>query len=360
MRITRAQSSAGMALIIVMIAVISLSILAGIFAYSMKIEGRLAMNSNNDAAMEWMGRSGAEAAKWVLGQEMQAGGIDSANSVWAGGYGSPGISNSPLAEIHLPWTIKLGNGEVTVGKMTDLESQANINTADDQLLQQALVEMDVDPGDFPVVVNSILDWIDRDDAERLQGAESDYYQASDPPYDAKNGPIDDLSELLLVKGVTPEMYWGSHASEYVPSRMDRNTRSRLGFQTGDPTHPGFIDLFTPVSAGRININTAKAPVLKLLPFVDDNVAAEIIRLRAGPDGADGTEDDIPFNNPGEVVNAGLNPQAVQQIIRYCDVRSRTFKVPITATIGGYARHFQAIIVRNNPRDLQVISFHSVE
>jgi hypothetical protein len=121
-----------------------------------------------------------------------------------------------------------------------------------------------------------------------------------------------------------------------------------------------VDLFTPLSSGRININTAPIEVLQLLPGVDEHYASEIIRLRSGFDAGFGVQEPIPFHNPGELINAGLNPAVVQQIIPMCDVRSSTFEVRLTATIGSYSRDFQAIIVRNNARDLQVISFYAVE
>jgi type II secretory pathway component PulK len=59
------------------------------------------------------------------------------------------------------------------------------------------------------VINSILDWLDPDDTPRENGAESDYYQTLNPPYNAKNGPLDSIDELLLVKGVTPQMLYGN-------------------------------------------------------------------------------------------------------------------------------------------------------
>jgi len=359
MNTARSRSNSGVALIVVLIAMVSLSILAGIFAFRMKVEARLAMNSNNDAEMEWMGRSGAEAAKWLLAQEMQARCPDSLQSIWAGGPGSrcPGVSNSPIADIRLPWTIPLGNGEVTIQPMIDQERKANINVANERMLEQALVLMGVDAGEYPVIVNSILDWVDPDDADRPQGAESDYYMAGAWPYPAKNGPIDDMSELQLVQGMTPDLYWGPKAENYVPSRLQNDSNQRLGFNADVPTYPvGFVDLFTPISAGRININTASEVVLQLLPGVDEHAASEIIRLRNGYDAGFGVEEGVPFNNPGEIINAGLNPALVQQIIPYCDVRSATFEVPITAKIGNYTRKFRAVLVRVNMRDVRVVSF----
>ena len=70
MNIPFKTSKRGIALVVVMIAVFVLSVLAGAFAYSMKVETKLAMNANNQADLEWLGRSGVEYARWILGQEM--------------------------------------------------------------------------------------------------------------------------------------------------------------------------------------------------------------------------------------------------------------------------------------------------
>jgi type II secretory pathway component PulK len=59
------------------------------------------------------------------------------------------------------------------------------------------------------VINSILDWLDPDDTPRENGAESDYYQTMNPPYNAKNGPLDSIDELLLVKGINAQMLYGN-------------------------------------------------------------------------------------------------------------------------------------------------------
>jgi type II secretory pathway component PulK len=59
------------------------------------------------------------------------------------------------------------------------------------------------------IANSILDWIDADSDTRSNGAEDDYYMSLSPPYHCKNGPLDSLEELLLVKGVTPQLLFGN-------------------------------------------------------------------------------------------------------------------------------------------------------
>jgi hypothetical protein len=59
------------------------------------------------------------------------------------------------------------------------------------------------------VADAILDWLDPDDEPRELGAEVDYYSGLTPPYGAKNGPVDTVEELLLVRGVTPQLLFGS-------------------------------------------------------------------------------------------------------------------------------------------------------
>jgi type II secretory pathway component PulK len=72
------------------------------------------------------------------------------------------------------------------------------------------------------IANSIVDWLDTDSSPRQGGAENDYYSALAPPYQCKNGPLDSTDELLLVKGVTRQLLFGSD--------LNRN-----GFQDRDET-----------------------------------------------------------------------------------------------------------------------------
>ncbi|MCW5556470.1 MAG: hypothetical protein KIT22_01280, partial [Verrucomicrobiae bacterium] len=62
----RVHSESGIALIIVLLTLFSLGVMAGIFAYAMKVETRLAANTTSSVELEWLGRSGVEIAKWIL------------------------------------------------------------------------------------------------------------------------------------------------------------------------------------------------------------------------------------------------------------------------------------------------------
>lgn len=356
MKIYRYQNSTGMALIVVMIAVAVFSALAAALAFSMKVETKLARNAEDEQQLLWLGRSGVEYARWILSQQASIVGepYDSLDQIWAGGPGGPGETNSVLAGISMD-NYQIGDGTVSL-KIIDLERFANINTANTAELQQALTVMGVDADAISVVSDSIQDWRSPAAPPRVAGAESDYYQSLTPPYNAKNAPMDDISELLLVKGVTPEMYYGTSSS----SQQRQQPKLGFGVAPGQaPDYPfGLKDVFTATSTGKINVNTADANVLQMIPGVDTNTAAAIIHQRAGPDGEDGTDDDTPFRNASEALQAaGLNSAAAAQAGGLLTTRSSTFQVNITAKIGDAKREFTAILYRGTGANIQVVGFY---
>src|SRR5262245_36509683 len=349
------SAQSGIALIIVMISVFVLAILAGGFAYSMKVETKLARNANSETQLEWLGRSGVEYARWILAEQLKinAEPYDALNQVWAGGPGGIGTSNSPLAYVQR--TVMLGNGSFT-WKIVDLEGKANINTASEGMLQSALMMVGADPGDMTPIVSAIQDWIDPDDNTHLQGAEDDFYEGLAPSYSAKNGPIDDISELLFIKGISPELFWGpASTNNPLGAWQQKQDHGRFRGPDQPPPYPvGLVDLFTPLSTGRININTASAAVLQVIPGIDRVVAEAIVSGREGED--DGSGLTGPYRNVAQVGRMPeVNPLAQRLLQQYCDVRSSTFQVQVDARMGTYSRTFMAVVGRNrtNPRDLQV-------
>jgi len=93
--------------------------------------------------------------------------------------------------------------------------------------------------------DAIVDWIDEDDTEYgPNGAEQSYYDTLDPPYRCKNGPLNSVQELLMVRGITPEVFFGN-PDQNIPPLYDLVTVH------GNPN-------------GQINANTAPYEVLLAL------------------------------------------------------------------------------------------------
>lgn len=60
----------------------------------------------------------------------------------------------------------------------------------------------------PALADSLLDWIDSDHEPREFGAERNYYLSRNSPELPPNGPVDRLSDLLHVRGITRELLLG--------------------------------------------------------------------------------------------------------------------------------------------------------
>lgn len=120
------------------------------------------------------------------------------------------------------------------------------------------------------IINSLKDWLDSGDDDAitgLSGAETSYYEGLQPPYPARNGPVPDLSDLLLVKGITPELYFGTSQLPGISNFLTVH-----GAAPGEGTGITF--------PGRINIATAELPVLfALLPAENEDLAEALDELR---------------------------------------------------------------------------------
>ena len=102
MKLCLRSQTAGMALAVVMIAVFVLTMLVAAFAYTIKVETKLARNADSETELLWLGRSGVDYCRWILAQAETCPGsqpYDSLDQVWAGGGGGPCASNSPLMDV---------------------------------------------------------------------------------------------------------------------------------------------------------------------------------------------------------------------------------------------------------------------
>lgn len=88
------------------------------------------------------------------------------------------------------------------------------------------------------IISAVADWQDGDSLLHLEGAEQEYYDTLNPPYACKNAPIENLEELMLVRGITPEIFYGTEnkpglrhflCMEGKSTKLDINSASPLAF-----------------------------------------------------------------------------------------------------------------------------------
>jgi general secretion pathway protein K len=101
--------------------------------------------------------------------------------------------------------LRLPEGRVIV-RATDESGKININQASEDILYNLVITLGYEPQTARAVVDAILDWRDRDNISRPLGGENDYYLSLNPPYPAKNGPLDTVEELFWLRGVNPALF----------------------------------------------------------------------------------------------------------------------------------------------------------
>jgi len=165
----------------------------------------------------------------------------------------------------------LGKGLYRV-RLVGEGGKVNINRADEVTLRRIFTNLGIDDSHATVLVDSILDWRDEDDLHRLNGAENDYYLSLSPSYTAKNGPFDAVEDLLWVRGVTHEHFYGQiNSGETGESARERETVAR---------RVGLREIFTVDNPrNQLNLRTASAEVIHAVVGLPMEKACEFVEQR---------------------------------------------------------------------------------
>ncbi|MFH1228013.1 MAG: hypothetical protein V1701_08960 [Planctomycetota bacterium] len=273
--------------------------------------------------------SGINQAIAEIRKDTQANNYDFLNETWCNNpelFNNQAVGNA-FFTVSFDWL----DGGTSYG-MRDEESKININTASQKVLE-TLFKNQYDaltPSEAESIANSIIDWRDEDSVERQGGAENSYYQALPIPYPCKNKFFNCIEELLLVKGITDNIF------------------DKVG------------NCITVYGDGRVNINTASREVLIALGLSVD-LADKVLRHRAGPDETAHTEDDRFFTELTSIVNlvnqvaplTGDESQALNNLVgtNAVNVKSNHFCIQIkgftgTAEKPNNMRKITCIIKRN--------------
>jgi general secretion pathway protein K len=155
----------------------------------------------------------------------------------------------------------------------------------------------------PDLLDALADWIDENNEPRPGGAESSWYNTLKPPYAAKNGPLDTLDELALVKG------------------FDAKTMNRL--------RP-----FVSIYPDTININTA-AP--EMLAALDDKMSDSLV------DRVLDYRKTTPFKDKTELAKvAGLETIA-QGLSLTTTAKGTVYRIRSQATVRESIRIIEAVV-----------------
>jgi general secretion pathway protein K len=164
-----------------------------------------------------------------------------------------------------PYTVSFDQGSCEIRIMSEA-GKININLVSESLLRKVIGQLGLEGEARDVVVDSILDWRDPNDLYRANGAENDYYLSLKEPYYCKNGNLDAIEELLLIKGVTPELYHGKKGTQ----EGEEGTTDRVGLK----------DLFSIYAPGeQVDINSATLLVINMVLGIPREVSQQMVKAR---------------------------------------------------------------------------------
>ncbi len=130
--------------------------------------------------------------------------------------------------------------------ISDEESRLNVNSASAEELEKL-------EGMTPDVIAAILDWRDTDNAVSPGGAEADYYTSLQPPSLPRNGPLQTIRELLMVRGVSPTLLLGRRSNP--AGSFDASAYPDEDELPGEDQEGGWSRLLT-VNSSVQNVNAA--------------------------------------------------------------------------------------------------------
>ena len=233
---------------------------------------------NDRLAAGELALSGIHLAMLILARDAADNDTDSLQEAWA----DPDTIQQAVKDLgidagSLDLTISDELGKIQLNALLKQFPGHEINTDQQALLERFLLlslpsNRKDGSGGPAEIVNAIKDWLDSKDDDAvtgLSGAESDYYQALDPPRPCANGPFGRVEDLLNVKGMAKEVLTGPEDKPLelgeiftVYGMSDLKNEGRYTFP------------------GKININTAPLPVIAaLLPEGKEDLAENLAAYR---------------------------------------------------------------------------------
>jgi len=291
----------GMVLLVVLLIVALLVTILVEFAYSTLVDLRLAETFRDTTRAHYLAKGGVRVGRIILQEDQN--GYDGLDELW-----NQGVESYPVADGVVSIQVVDLSGRLDLNRV--VTPQGNI----DPLFKDRAIRLfgQLGAADPEAMVDALVDWTDADDDVEAAGAENFYYRSLSSPYNCKNGPLDSLEELNLIKGFSRDI-------------VDR-LRSHV----------------TAYGSAKVNVNTASPEVLLALAGEMDEAAVDVIIKARGLQ---------PFTSLVQLKELPGLETLYGFIYLYLDVKSTRFQVESTAFVNDGRRTIRAAIAKDGNRVL---------
>lgn len=300
----------GSVLIVALWTLMILALLVSSMAFDMRIEAEIASYMRKRTKAQYLAQAGVEWAKVLMTKQVNTGDTGELN---VGPNDDEEMMQLAHRFQHLGMGFsnqrkELGEGAFVLSILPEprrwninvLATQAANDESARCILEELLDQAEVPPEMYDELIDALVDWIDNDDLHRVNGAESDDPFYKEHGYKVKNGPLETVDELRMVKGWTDAIVYGGPSPD-----------------PDEPPLKGLAQKLTVWGDGKIDVNDAGDEELLAICDMDELVLDDIHRLRTGLDGEENTLDD-GIKDLNSI--AGMTPQ----ISRWLTVRDTKF------------------------------------
>lgn len=308
------RNNKGLALILTILIISLIVALTVEFNRFMRSDLHASVNLRDGIKLGYTAKSGFNYVLAVLLEDSSGSNVDSLHEAWADPKALSENSVAQFDEGRFEVKVSDHSGRIQINNLV-MKDGTNYNNDQKGLLTRFLKSFGIDDEEADNIVDAIKDWIDADNEVTRFGAENAYYQALDNPYSCKNAPIEFLEELLLIRGITKELFYGSEDK------------------------PGISDFISPYGYGKININTADRPVLSVLSdevYEDPEMVENMIDYR---NDEDNNLNEINWDERVGMRGVNYNPGLLTTSSTFFEITSEGFK-------GSMAKRITGIVERN--------------
>ncbi len=313
------KNNRGMALLMTILIISLIMVVTLRFNMTMRSSLSGASNLQDNVTLDYMARSVFNASRAILSVDAEDNGYDTLHEDWA---------NLSAAAMYFSYFFNRGQGALAVkdhsgrlrvnSLLKKHEDGWRVNEVQKKVWLNLLSseEYELTEEEAENIIEAIVDWIDEDDdVYGFGGAESSYYQSLESPYLTRNGPMEFIEELLLVKGITSELFYGTE--EFT----------------------GLSSLVTPWGRdGKININTADPLLLRALSDqIDVDMVDGMLNYRE--------MEEADLSDPGWYKHAPGFPGDVTILPELITTASSFFEISTEVVLDDMSRKVRGMIAR---------------
>ncbi len=267
-------------LIVALWSLCSLSVFAVILSYGIRQKINLVKRLDERAKLRLIADAGLKASLSKLKAETVKS-YDSLQDDWSNDISAFKNINIDAGKYNICYNNKNSDSGITETRwgIVDEERKININTASLSVLERLFhAALNFDEVQAQELAAAIVDWRDTDSELSIPigSAEDSYYSGLGYAYEAKDDKFEVLEEVILVKGMTMDIF------------------------------QEIKDYFTVYGSGRVNVNTASRQALLALGL-NEVIVEKILHFRSRKSESDILEGNI-FTEPSSIV-----PQLSQHV-----------------------------------------------